>query len=833
MQTALPCKCLLFIAVLSFNVHLYAQPNITHNKQNSSVSISDGTGNLLLTLQYKNKCTISNVQVMKQDVVTNNAGIYSAVQLNGKWFTTGDEIHEPKVSVSTNKAEISNIVYGDKNRPVTERWIFNTYPGYIDWTIERTYPSQMVLEDTGFPQWSFDNMETWTGALLGTGGVAWCKLFDKVNASLANHTGEVALWNQRNNSGLSIKPLEHKGQEMAVRFSRQPDDKWTLNYTASEKRTNTKHTLSRFIINRQDIWDTITVKGTARVTYRLTAFDYDKTYYRGEFPGFNAGSIRILMDTIARVGVIDEKIMGSNNWHVGEGYAVLHEQWIAQMGLGINDSNYLSNYQKTLDNFRDNAISKEGRVKSRWAYNNNDAEPGTYDEKGFYEAQWGRLLDANTDQVINVAELFQMTGNLSWVRTHKAMCEKVLAYLLQRDSDKDGLVEAMTDSYTEKRGSDWIDVIWASYENAFLNAKLYEALIQWAEVEKLLGDTGRATDYLALALKLKTRFNQTIKEGGFWDPEKQWYVYWRDKDDRIHGSNLVTPVNFMAIAYGICDDKTRQEAILNKTESLMQEEKLFMWPISFFPFEADEGYKVNYPFPNYENGDIFLGWGEVGVRAYQNYNPAVPVRYIKNVLAQYEKDGLAYQRYDRKKSEGQGSDILANNSLAVVGLYRNIYGIRPKYNRLYLQPHLTEELNGTTVKYWLRGQHYMVRLSMDNYTIDANSFSVQSAEDFGMNTDKNQLEYFKGNTVEAAMKISRNKPAAVKVQVDQWSTTEKKWKLAAAGAALNFEILSLNPLTNYQLLKDEKPYLKLKSDAGGKLVFSLTNTGKDASFRLL
>ncbi|MEJ7769528.1 MAG: hypothetical protein WKF89_17040, partial [Chitinophagaceae bacterium] len=589
MQTAPPYYYLLFFFVLFFNLPVWAQQKITQNKQNSSITISSGTGNLVLTLQYKNKCVISHVQVMKQDVVTNNAGVYSAVQLNGKWFTTGDEIHEPKVSVSTNKAEISNILYGDKNRPVTEKWIFNTYPGYIDWTIERTYPSPMVLEDTGFPQWSFDSMQTWTGALLGTGGVAWCKLFDKMNASLANHTGEVALWNQDKNSGLSIKPVEHKGQEMAVRFSRQPDNKWTLNYTASEKRTNTKHTLSRFVINRQDIWDTITVKGTARVTYRLTSFDYDKTYYRGEFPGFNASSIRSLMNTIARVGVIDEKIMGSNNWHVGEGYAVLHEQWIAQMGLGINDSNYLSNYQKTLDNFRDNAISKEGRVKSRWAYNNNDAEPGTYDEKGFYEAQWGRLLDANTDQVINVAELFQMTGNLSWVRSHKAICEKVLAYLLQRDSDKDGLVEAMTDSYTEKKGSDWIDVIWASYENAFLNAKLYEAIIQWAEVEKLLGDTGRATGYLALARELKTRFNQPIKEGGFWDPEKQWYVYWRDKDDRIHGSNLVTPVNFMAIAYGICDDKSRQEAILSKIESLMQEEKLFMWPISFLPFEADEG----------------------------------------------------------------------------------------------------------------------------------------------------------------------------------------------------------------------------------------------------
>ena len=713
----------LFVFVL-FMVHVevFAQATIVHNKQNASIAISDAKRNLVLNLQYKNKCVINEVKVMNQKVVTNTQGIYSAIQVKDKWYTTGENIQEPKVLVFANKVEISNINFGDKNKTVIEKWIFKTYPDYIEWTIERTYPGAMVLEDTGFPQWTFDNMQTWTGALLGTGGVAWCKLFDKVNASLANHTGEVALWNQGNNAGLSIKPVQTNGQQVAVRFSRQPDDKWTLNYTASEKRTNTKHTLSRFINNKQDIWDTLTVKGTAKVTYRLTAFDYDKTYYRGDFPGFNGASIRSVENTIARVGVIDENIMGSNNWHVNEGYAVLHEQWIAQMGIGINDSNYLKNYQKTIDYYRDNAISNEGRVKSRWAYNKNDAEPGTYDSKGFYEAQWGRLLDANTDQVINVAELFQLNGNLSWVRTHKESCEKVLAYLLKRDSDNDGLIEAMTDSYTEKRGSDWIDVIWASYENAFLNAEMYEALIQWAEVEKLLGDSKRATEYLANAQKLKARFNLPIKEGGFWDPEKQWYIYWRDKDDKTHGSNLVMPVNFMAIAYGICDDKNRQKAILDKTEELMQKENLFMWPISFLPYEADEGYKVNYPFPNYENGDIFLGWGELGVRAYQLYNPSIPIRYIKNVLAQYEKDGMAFQRYDRIKREGQGHDILANNSMAVVGLYRNIYGIKPKYNRLYLQPHLTSELNGTKVKYWLRGLNYMVNLSMGNYNISCKFF---------------------------------------------------------------------------------------------------------------
>ncbi len=829
----------LFCFFLFFTVNLenevYSQGMITHDKQNGSVLIKDGKGNLSLKLLYKSRCVISDVEVMNKNVVANAAGIYSAIKVGNDWFTTAESIKDPSISVAGNTVEIANISFGSQERFVTEKWIFKTYADYIEWTIERKYSGEMQLEDTGIPQWSFNNMKTWTGALLGTGGVAWCKLFDKVNASLANHTGEVALWNQENKSGLFIKSINNPGQQMALRFSRQPDERWTLNFTASEQRTGTRHTLSRFINDRQDIWSPITVRGTAKVTYRLAAFDYDTAYDRGKFAGLNGESIRSVMNTIARVGVIDDKIMGSNNWHVDAGYAVLHEHWIAQMGLGINDSNYLSNYKKTLDNYRDNAISADGRVKSRWAYNKADAEPGTYDEKGFYEAQWGRLLDANTGQVTNVAELFQINGDLEWVRTHKASCEKVLEFLLRRDSDNDGLVEALTESYKEKKGSDWIDVIWASWENAFINAELYQALLEWAEVEQLLGDKPRADNYIALAAKLKKRFNQPVNEGGFWDPEKEWYVYWRDKDDRIHGSNLVTPVNFMAIAYNICDDKNRQAAILKKTEELMQKESLFMWPISFFPYAEDEGLHVNYPFPNYENGDIFLGWGELGVRAYKNYDPAIAVRYISNVLAQYEKDGLAFQRYSRVKGEGRGNDILANNSLSIVGLYRNIYGIQPKYNRLYLAPHLTKDLNGTRVKYWMRGVNYMIGLSVDDYTINANLFTIQSNNSFGMSTHKNQLRYFYNDNAAPSMTLTLDKAQETRLTISSWQPEEKKWALTSTGknaAKIKYEIAGLLPGTTYSIFKNNKGFMKLRSDNLGQIVFSDTSSSQGNNYSL-
>ena len=165
--------------------------------------------------------------------------------------------------------------------------------------------------------------------------------------------------------------------------------------------------------------------------------------------------------------------------------------------------------------YRDHAIQPDGRVLARWAYTDEDAMPGTATPTGFYEAQWGYLLDSNPDFVTNVSELYQQCGDQNWVKTFKTSCEKVLDYMLSRDSNGNHLVEMMTDSHTEKRGSDWIDVIWASYENAFVNAKLYYALTLWSDIEKQLGDTEKAGYYSTYASMLKTSFNKPTKDGGF------------------------------------------------------------------------------------------------------------------------------------------------------------------------------------------------------------------------------------------------------------------------------------------------------------------------------
>ena len=163
---------------------------------------------------------------------------------------------------------------------------------------------------------------------------------------------------------------------------------------------------------------------------------------------------------------------------------MLQEQWIAQLGLLIDDPYYFQSYSDTLDYQRDHAIGADGRVKPRWVYDAGDAMPGTYDAFGFYECQWGWMLDSQPCFVANVAEQFDFNGDLDWVRRHKAACEKALDYMLRRDSNGNGLVEMMTNSLTEKKGGDWADIVRASFENGLVNAQMYNALAAWADVSR-------------------------------------------------------------------------------------------------------------------------------------------------------------------------------------------------------------------------------------------------------------------------------------------------------------------------------------------------------------
>ena len=797
-----------------------------------------GNAKIHISVDYNRKANISGLAINGQKVIESGAGVYPEIRTQKASYSTLRLTIDPLVSISGNIITLSGIVYGDKDLTIKETWKFSISADNIRWDVDRSLSKSIWVEQAALPVFSFNKIDTWEGAYQGYGGLAWFYLFNKRLDTYGVHSLSSKFWNSKTGNGLSIA-VRAAGEKVAMSYSRSAEDKLAYSIQAAAKemvpRFDSGTHRRLFLRDRTDVWAPFRIgAGKTHQSITLSYFDFNEQYGRGKLTGINGEQVSAVLNTIARIGVIDKQHFGGNSWHTPYGPICLHEQYIAQMGLGINDPEYTRGYRDCLDFYRDNAIKPDGRVWPRWAYNNEDIMPGQVNEKGFYEAQWGWLLDSNPDLVTNVAELYHQTGDTGWVRTHQKSCEKALDWICKRDANNNGLVEMTTDSHLQKRGSDWIDIIWASYENAFVNAKLYHALVLWSPIERQLGNAKGAKQYERFAKKLKISFNKPLSEGGFWDEQNTCYIHWRDKDGSIHGNNMVTPVNFMAIGYDLCDNEARKKAILDKIETRMQQEKLFFWPICLDSYHTGEGNDWQFPFPRYENGDIFLSWGALGVKAYASYKPELALQYVKNVLAQYAKDGLAFQRYGRAAQDGLGDDILAGNSLSVVGLYQAIYGINPLYNRFYLNPHLTSEMAGTQLNYTFRDQRLSIGLSPKNYSVSNGRYKIVATKDFGFFSTDNYLWYFDGANSRASLKVKTRPNSRLTLEIMTWGEGQRSWRQSSKDGDTHevvYHLYDLKPNCFYTVLANGQPLKRIKTLPDGSLPFTYSTTG-DIQFML-
>ena len=791
--------------------------------------VTFGNSHITITLDYNMKCAVSSLTIDGRSVISGPAGIFSSIRTSANSYSTVKLESVPTVMTGENTVSISNINYGQKTETAIEKWRFIITENDIRLEIERTFPKPLLIEEASFPSFNFNSINTWNGAFLGYGGLAWFYLFNQKLCTYGVHSDCSVFWNSSTGDGLKVA-ITAKGKKVAMKYSRSEDDHLVFNVAVSDSEPCYRYEAekrSRFIRGKTDVWAASAVRaGTYIETITLSAVNYNEEYRRGKFAGINGQQVTNVLNTIARIGVIDEQHFGGNSWHTPYGPICLHEQYIAQFAIGINDSTYTEGYKRCLDYYRDNAIKPDGRVISRWAYLDEDAMQGTVTKAGFYEAQWGYLMDSNPDFIANVAQVFDLTGDLNWVSSHKKTCELALDYMLKRDSNGNHLVEMMTDSQSAKKGSDWIDIIWASYENAFVNAKLYYALTLWADVEKRLNDRVKSGYYSAFAAELKKSFNKSTGDGGFWDDKNKWYIHWIDKDKSVHGDNLVVPVNLMAIAYGICDDTLRRNAILDRIEEQTSAENLFFWPICLYSYAAGEGNDWQFPFPNYENGDIFLSWGSVGVEAYAAYKPELALKYVENVLNRYEKDGLAFQRYGRVHQDGLGDDILSGNSLALVGLYKAIYGINPLYNRLYLNPHLPSKLSGTELIYNFRQDKLIIGLLADHYSVSNRQFKVGSKSDFGFFPGKNEVLYFKGK--DDLFSLRAQTAGQLSLEILKWDADEYDWlQYSEARKGKIAYTLRVSKANSLYTIYDGNKRMSGKSDHAGLLKFGVKTNGQE------
>lgn len=791
---------------------------IRRNPAAKTITVSDGSGKLALRINYSAGCLIDELRVNGKNTLA-PSGAFSSVKLNGKLLTSNSPDVIPVIKVTDSVVSVNNIVYCDSLLQVTEIW--QIIPGQkgIKLEITRQYDRNKIVEDIAMPVWNFANLSVWKGGILNNGGMVWCKYLTNNGDVLGMHTNGATFWNPETGDGLRLTSSTSAAQYLASKFFHGSADEFSFVQYLTSEELQPRYQLNRFVNGKEDVFAPFEVKkGAVRMNIHLKYINYNEQYPTGNLPGIDAAAVREIRNTTARYGVVDQNIIGGNGWTTN--WKCLHEPFFAQIGLFVDDENYTRNLSATLDQERDLAMTREGRVLSRWHNEPGDEMPGTYNSKsGYYETQWGYTIDSQTGYVINTSEQFDLNGDLKWLRRHKLSCEKALDWLIRRDSNKNGLFEMMCDSYSEKKCSDWLDVVYASFENAFVNAQMYEALNHWAACELVLGDSPKGAYYAEIASKLKITFNKNVADGGFWSPEKKCYIYWRDKDGTTHGDNLVTPVSFEAIAFGLCDDPLRIREILESIESRMVSENLFHWPLCFDSFKKEEVEKGNWPFPNYENGDIFPSWGYLGVKSYLKYDHAIALKYVNNILAQYNKDGLSSQRFSRKTQAGVGSDILAGICTTITALNKDIYGVRPKWNRMGLEPNLSPSLDGTEFEYTLRGIKYKIVLSENDYMLKSDHFAVKSNAPFGVNFTVNNLLFYPGNGEIAALIISGETLKSINLEFSKWNPFEPEWTISSADG-YKLKIVGLVPNCKYQLKvngKSEKLYI---ADKSGKVSFS-------------
>lgn len=215
----------------------------------------------------------------------------------------------------------------------------------------------------------------------------------------------------------------------------------------------------------------------------------------------------------------------------------------------------------------------------------------------------------------------------------------------------------------------------------------------------------------------------------------------------------------------------------------------------------------------------------MAVRAYAAYQPELALKYIKKTLARYNEDGLSFQRYLRQSQQGAGDDILAGNCMAIVGLYRDIYGVQPKPNRLYLDPHLTIELNGTKLRYPLRGQLYEIDLSTAGCAITTGAGTLRASHPFGVNATTTGLKYFPGTNSDWAMSISRPAGLPLTIQIENWPDNPdapRQWTETSpqAKGTTQHVLTQLRPKAIYELKASGKIINSMRADKTGRIRFT-------------
>ncbi|MCX6226500.1 MAG: hypothetical protein NTV01_17420, partial [Bacteroidia bacterium] len=450
---------IILLNVITAGTSVFSQTSpVVHDKGKKTVTLTVGSGDLAIRINYSAGCVLDQIMVKGTTVTGNGNTAFSGIKSGDSLYSSKQCLPLPIVTINTNTVQVDGIKFGSAAFAVTEQWIFKITGNDISWLINRQYLNDGIVDENFFPCWQFNSMQTWDGAMLDNGGVAWNRFLNETGDAYGVNAATITFWSRSRNSCLRIFSDNDDKTFKTATFSHRKNDIHSVAQSSSFQSVDTKFGLRRFITTGESVFAPFTVsKSSISNQFIMKALTYDEEYDRGVLKGIKEESVNEILNTIGRYGVVDKNLYGSNGWRTG--WAVLQEPWLALFGNAINSPDFINGFSQALEYAKEHAIMPDGRVLPRWHHDSTDAMPNTFRPDGFYECQWGYMLDAQPAYTINVAEQFDLTGDIAWLRRFKPTCEKVLDYMIKRDSDRNGLFEVVQKTHKEQKGTDWMDVV--------------------------------------------------------------------------------------------------------------------------------------------------------------------------------------------------------------------------------------------------------------------------------------------------------------------------------------------------------------------------------------
>lgn len=724
-----------------------ASEKINNDEANKLILLN--SSNVSMLIDYNNKAKIISLKVNDVETLDSNGIVSSAEIPRGTpSIGTGSLAATPAVSVTGDTLTLDGITYSNSNASITETWTFTVYDQEIQWGINRKYMAvnggtvdiEQKSAGFNFKKDIFDTAFRSDGGsqvLLSPTDRSKILAFDPLDkqygtteAGMAYAGGGIDFVNIPNNFILSLQCTSDKN--IVSEFYR---DQFTLGLKYDNK-LNAKeftHKLHRadydlgfhcFMPSKgEHSYDPVTVteQEVYEQNYSIRASTDLNSYYSvGNLPdtsGIDEYKFGRFLSEFGRTSIVDlDGIGGSWNALRLEFSDTMAGQYAVKLMNGMQYTNSNSKTVKALKALVESAIITQKE---------NGHMVGCPEISG-QAYNYPNVSEADAAVPMDAAAYINTTRDVAWAQQVKTGIRKALDYRLSKDANNNGLVENEIDNNYGRDMQAWLDVLYIGGEDAYVNALMYSALTEWADIEeKVLKDAEKAEYYREKAAKLKETYNKDIQDGGLWSDSYQSFIGWRFLDGSVKADVKYLHVSAAAVEYGVASKERAREFLFGAfdgykdIEDWMTKNGAKAYPLNLHPLDKTETVErfLN-EWPGWENGQIFPQTTGDMMSAYAKLGSTIPLKYMKNLIDLYFTTGDPMYfddtfRWDFGTNTFNCNTRMAINVYSAATLITDIFGFKSRFDGLVVNPVLDASLYGSEINYYMRDHKYTIRFDND------------------------------------------------------------------------------------------------------------------------